>query len=68
MKLSISLTEDDVALMDQIAATGGFPSRSAVVQHALSRLRAQGLHADYAEAWDEFVDGGDAGRWEASSS
>jgi Arc/MetJ-type ribon-helix-helix transcriptional regulator len=68
VKLSISLSEDDVALMDQIAAAGGFPSRSAVVQHALARLRAQGLHSDYADAWDEFADGGDAGRWEASSS
>ena len=68
MKLSISLPEEDVALVDQIAATGGFPSRSAVVQHALARLRAQGLHVDYADAWDEFADGGDAGRWEATSS
>jgi predicted transcriptional regulator len=68
VKLSISLTEDDVALLDQIAAAAGFPSRSAVVQHALARLRAQALRGDYAEAWDEFADAGDAGRWEASSS
>ncbi|UPU88594.1 ribbon-helix-helix domain-containing protein [Demequina sp. TMPB413] len=67
MKLSISLTDDDVALIDQFAAAGDYPSRSAVIQHALARLRAQGLHGDYADAWTEFSDGGDAGRWEASS-
>jgi Arc/MetJ-type ribon-helix-helix transcriptional regulator len=67
MKLSISLTDEDVALIDQIAASGGFASRSAVVQHALSRLRAQGLQGDYAEAWDDFTDGGDAHRWESAA-
>ncbi len=67
MKLSISLTDSDVALIDQIATDAGLPSRSAVVQHALARLRAQDLHGDYADAWEEFTDGGDAGRWEASA-
>jgi Arc/MetJ-type ribon-helix-helix transcriptional regulator len=64
MKLSISLTDADVALIDQFASEGGFASRSAVVQHALSQLRVQDLQGSYAVAWSEWADEGDAGAWE----
>jgi len=63
MKLSISLTDADVALIDQFACEGGFASRSAVVQHALSRLRAQELQVSYAAAWKEWADEGDSSAW-----
>lgn len=68
MKLSISLTDEDVVFVDKIAASGGFASRSAVVQHALGRLRAQGLLADYAQAWDEWNADGDAASWDATAT
>jgi Arc/MetJ-type ribon-helix-helix transcriptional regulator len=67
MKLSISLTDVDVALIDQFASEGGFASRSAVVQHALSKLRAQELQGSYAVAWSEWADAGDADAWDAAA-
>lgn len=67
MKLSISLTDADVALIDQYAAEGGFASRSAVVQHALSRLRVRELQGSYADAWKEWVDEGDDGAWDSTA-
>lgn len=66
MKLSISLTDADVALIDELALEGRFTSRSAVIQHALARLRAQGLQADYVLAWDEWNGEGDAEPWDAT--
>jgi len=67
MKLSISLTDADVALIDQFAREGGFASRSAVVQHALSKLRIQELQGSYAVAWTEWADEGDGGAWDLAS-
>ncbi len=67
MKLSISLTDADIALIDQFASEGGFASRSAVVQYALSKLRAHELQGSYAAAWDEWVDDGDAAAWESTA-
>jgi len=68
MKLSISLADADVLLLDELASQGGFASRSAVVQYALGRLRTQGLQADYADAWDEWNAEGDADPWDAAVS
>lgn len=68
MKLSISLTDADVALIDTIAQEGGFSSRSAVVQHALSALRVGGLQGGYAAAWNEWLDEGDAALWDATAA
>lgn len=65
MKLSISLTDADVSLIDHFASEGGFASRSAVVQHALSRLRVQELQGSYAVAWSEWADEGDGTAWES---
>ncbi|MGQ0629731.1 MAG: ribbon-helix-helix domain-containing protein [Sporichthyaceae bacterium] len=53
MKLSISLTEDDVAVIDRYAELGGFESRSAVVQYALRRVAASQLGDEYQAAWDD---------------
>ncbi len=68
MKLSISLTDADVALIDQFAKEGGFASRSAVVQHALSRLRLQELQGSYAAAWNEWADEGDSSAWGSTTA
>ena len=68
VKLSISLPAPDVAFLDELAAQGGFSSRSAVIQHALARLRAQDLQADYAQAWDEWQAEGDEASWDGAAS
>ncbi|GAA1540627.1 ribbon-helix-helix domain-containing protein [Nocardioides humi] len=65
MKLSVSLAADDVALIDEIARRDGLPSRSAVVQRALRQLRIVALEDDYAQAWQEWEESGDAADWDA---
>lgn len=67
VKLSISLPDEDVDFVDRLAAEAGFESRSAVVQHALARLRAAELQADYAEAWDDWRSTGDDEPWDAAA-
>lgn len=62
MKLSVSISEDDVEFVDQYAAEHGIESRSGVVQRAVSLLRAAELGDDYAAAWDEWTDT-DADAW-----
>ncbi|MQA35136.1 ribbon-helix-helix domain-containing protein [Modestobacter roseus] len=54
MKLSVSLSDADVALLDEYARTSGLKGRSAVIQHALRLLREAELEQDYAAAWGEW--------------
>ncbi|WP_067663814.1 ribbon-helix-helix domain-containing protein [Nocardia miyunensis] len=63
MKLSVSLSEQDVALLDEIVRERGLPSRSAAVQEALQLLRQAGLADAYADAWSEWESSGDAELW-----
>ncbi len=55
MKLSVSVSEDDVEFIDRYANEHGVSSRSGVVQRAMSLLRATELGDDYAGAWDEWA-------------
>jgi hypothetical protein len=64
MKLSVSLTDEDVALLDAYAARSGLASRSAAVQQAIRLLRHATLDADYAGAWAERDVRGEALVWE----
>jgi Arc/MetJ-type ribon-helix-helix transcriptional regulator len=66
MKLSVSLPTEDVEFLDQYAKTQGYDSRSAVVHKAVRLLRAAELGADYANAWDEWSESGDAAAWNAA--
>jgi hypothetical protein len=66
MKLSVSISEEDVALLDEYARVAGLPSRSAVVQHAIHRLRHPDLEEDYAAAWDDWESSGEDARWEGA--
>ena len=68
MKLSVSLPEEDVALLDGYARTSGLPSRSAALQHAIQLLRHADLEQDYALAWDEWESSGDQALWEATAA
>ncbi len=64
MKLSISLSEADVAALDEHVRAAGLPSRSAAVQRAIRLLTHRQLEQDYAAAWAEWDDSGDRDAWE----
>jgi Arc/MetJ-type ribon-helix-helix transcriptional regulator len=68
MKLSVSLTEEDVAFVDEYAAQAGVRSRSAVIHQAIDLLRSADLEKAYAAAWDEWDDSEDAQLWDATTS
>jgi Arc/MetJ-type ribon-helix-helix transcriptional regulator len=68
MKLSISLSSEDVATLDRYARAEGLASRSAAIQRAIRRLGDSALEDAYAAAWDEWVATGDAADWETTSS
>lgn len=67
MKLSVSLPEEDVAILDEYARTAGLPSRSAAVQHAVRMLRLPDLGQDYEAAWQEWEASGDQAAWDSSA-
>lgn len=68
MKLSVSLPEEDVALLDEYASTSGLPSRSAALQHAIHLLRHVDLEQDYASAWDDWESSGEQAFWEGTAA
>ena len=65
MKLSISLTDEDLALVDAYVSKAGLTSRSAAIQQAIRLLRHATLDADYANAWNEHDATGEATAWDA---
>ena len=67
MKLSISLSEEDIAVVDAYVEHAGLPSRSAAIQKAIRTLRYPTLEADYAHAWEEWADGQDADVWKPTT-
>lgn len=66
MKLSVSLPEEDVAILDEFARTAGLPSRSAAVHHAVRMLRLPELEQDYEAAWQEWEESGDQAAWDVT--
>ena len=66
MKLSVSLSEEDVAFLDEYAEALKMSSRSAVVQRAVRLLRASGLATAYADAWKEWEETTEADAWESA--
>lgn len=68
MKLSVSLPEDDVAILDEFARTTGVSSRSAAVHHAIQLLRHPKLEDDYAAAWAEWESSGEQALWDATAA
>jgi len=67
MKLSVSLSDEEVALLDEYAESAGLRSRSAAVQHAIRLLRHRDLEADYAAAWDEWESSGEQALWDGTA-
>jgi Arc/MetJ-type ribon-helix-helix transcriptional regulator len=68
MKLSVSLSEDEVAALDKYAHSAGLASRSAAIQHAIRLLGDPELEESYAAAWDEWEGSGDAAAWESTTA
>ncbi len=66
MKLSVSLSEEDVAVLDDYARSAGLSSRSAALQHAIRLLRHPDLEDDYAAAWEEWRASGEEADWQAT--
>lgn len=67
VKLSISLSDEDVEELDAYARSAGLDSRSAAVQHAIKLLRVAALQDDYAAAWNEWEASGDREAWEPAT-
>ena len=64
VKVSVSLSDDDLAVLDRYVHRTGLPSRSAGVQHAIRMLAHPTLEEDYAGAWQEWSDTGQDEPWE----
>lgn len=69
MKLSVSLSDSDVAVLDEYVKNAGLPSRSAGLQRAVQMLRYPALEDDYATAWEQWsTDEKTADAWEHTSA
>jgi hypothetical protein len=66
VKLSVSLSPQDVTVLDAYVKRMGLASRSAGVQHAVQLLRFPALEDDYVGAWAEWIDSEDATAWEGT--
>ena len=68
MKISVSLSAEDLATLDDFASATGLPSRSAAVQRAITMLRHLELEQDYEAAWREWEASGEYAAWEATAA
>lgn len=67
MKLSVSLPDEDVAVLDEYARRRGLPSRSSALQHAVRMLRLPELEQDYQDAWAEWESSGEQAVWSVTT-
>jgi len=67
MKVSVSLSDDDLEFVDQYVARNKVPSRSAAIHQAIYLLRTASLEDAYTAALDEWESGEDAALWEATT-
>lgn len=68
MKLSVSLPDEDVAVLDEYARASGLDSRSAALHHAVRMLRLPQLEQDYEAAWQEWEASGDHAAWSVTAT
>lgn len=66
MKLSVSLSNSDLELLDRIVSEAGLASRSAGVQLALKSLVDPNLRDAYASAWREWASDSDNLAWDTA--
>lgn len=55
MKVSVSLSDDDLRFLDAYATEHGLKSRSAVLKQAVRLLGTVDLSAAYEQAWAEWA-------------
>lgn len=65
MKLSVSLPDEDVALLDRYVKESALKSRSAGIRRAIRMLGNPELQDAYAEAFGDWEQSEDAAAWEA---
>ncbi|TFC03995.1 ribbon-helix-helix domain-containing protein [Cryobacterium mannosilyticum] len=68
MKISVSLPDEDVAVLDEYARAAGLSSRSAAVHHAVRMLRLPDLEQNYEAAWSEWEASGDLAVWSVTAA
>lgn len=68
MKLSVSLRDEDVAVLDEYVQASGLRSRSAALQHAIRLLRHPDLERDYDGAWEEWESSGEQALWDGTAA
>jgi hypothetical protein len=66
MKLSVSLSDEDVATLDEYVKRTNLPSRSAGLQRAVQMLRHPDLEDDYAQAWAHWSADDSSVAWETT--
>ncbi len=67
MKLSVSLSDDDVAILDEYVSKAQLPSRSAGLQRAVQLLRYPDLEDSYAQAWNEWAASEECAAWDSTA-
>jgi Arc/MetJ-type ribon-helix-helix transcriptional regulator len=67
VKLSVSLSDEDVEVLDAYVERAGLSSRSAGVQRAIRMLRYPALEDDYGDAWAEWSSAGEERAWESAA-
>jgi Arc/MetJ-type ribon-helix-helix transcriptional regulator len=68
MKISVSLPDEDVAVLDDFVRVAGLPSRSAALRRAIAMLRMTQLDRDYEVAWDEWAASGEHEAWDTTAA
>jgi Arc/MetJ-type ribon-helix-helix transcriptional regulator len=67
MKLSVSLPERDIAIIDRYMQANAITSRSAVIQRAVDALQKSTLADEYEQAWNEWdQDGETKALWDST--
>jgi Arc/MetJ-type ribon-helix-helix transcriptional regulator len=64
VKLSVSLSDEDVEVLDNYVERVGLPSRSAGVQRAIRMLQHPALEDEYTQAWTEWSDDAENAVWD----
>jgi Arc/MetJ-type ribon-helix-helix transcriptional regulator len=64
MKLSVSLPDADIDIVDAYVRTKGLASRSAALHQAVLMLRFPDLEREYELAWGEFLTTGEHAIWD----
>jgi hypothetical protein len=66
LKLSVSLSKEDVEFLETYAQAQGLPSRSAVLHKAISVLKSSVLGPAYDQAWQEWRDDESGEVWDTA--